>query len=143
MQLITKGILNSKYEGYELENEDFVVIIEKKKKNNINRNSYDPILDNKIIKSLLLWTWYDASINYQGTSIVLVKQNIRKNSDLSNNLAQREAIQLICFTFSCCLNPLPRFLLSILWIINSGDILLLFLIVIGNGWQVSISSCLC
>ena len=30
MQLTTKGVLNSKYEGYELENEDFVVIIEKK-----------------------------------------------------------------------------------------------------------------
>ena len=67
-----------------------------------------------MVKSLSPRARYDASINYPGTSPALVKQNIKKNSDLSNNLAQREAILLVCYIFSCYLNFLPSFLLSIL-----------------------------
>ena len=50
MQLAT--VLNSKNEGFKLENEDSVVVFQKKKKRNINRNSYYPKVDNKIVKSL-------------------------------------------------------------------------------------------
>ena len=50
MQLAT--VLNSKYEGFELEGEDSVVVIQKKRKSNTNCNSYYPKVDNKIVKSL-------------------------------------------------------------------------------------------
>ena len=92
MQSTAKGVLNRKYEDFELETEDSVVVIEKKKKNNTNRNSYDPKVGNKMVKSLSPRARYDTSINYPGTSPALAKQNTKKYNDLNNNLVQREAI---------------------------------------------------
>lgn len=92
MQLKTKGVLNRKYEDFELETEDSVVVIEKKKINNDVRKSYDPQFGSKMVKSLSPRARYENQLNYPGTSSSLAKQNKQKDNVLSSNLFQREAI---------------------------------------------------
>lgn len=85
----TKGVLNRKYDDFELETEDSVVVIEKKR-GNYNRNSYDPQLGNKMVKSLSPRNRYDASLNYPGTSPSPRKENTKMNNGMSSNLVARE-----------------------------------------------------
>lgn len=86
----TKGVLNRKYDDFELETEDSVVVIEKKKRGDYNRNSYDPHFGNKMIKSLSPRNRYDASLNYPGTSPSPKKENTKMKNDMISNFAQRE-----------------------------------------------------